>query len=129
MNNKHIAICGLECSSCPMYVATQKDDDGMRKRVAKEWSERYRVKGYSRPELKPEDVNCDGCLSRSGRLYLYCRDCEVRKCALGKGVQNCGECKDYPCEKIVELHKRTTGGKVICDKIKAEARTRRGGSF
>jgi len=117
MNNSHIAICGLECSSCPMFIATQKDDGAMRVRVAKEWSERYQAKGLDRPELKPKDINCDGCLSQNGELYLYCRDCEVRKCALEKGIQNCGECENYRCGKLIKLHQRTTSGKENCDRI------------
>ena len=117
MNNKHIAICGLECGSCPMLIATQKDDEAMRTRVAKEWSEKYRAEGLDRPELKPEDINCDGCLSQSGNLYLYCRNCQIRKCALEKGISNCGECENYRCEKLIKLHNRTTAGKENCDRI------------
>jgi len=46
-----IAICGLICNDCPAYIATQKDDDEMRKKIAEEWSsDQY--------PLKPEDINC-----------------------------------------------------------------------
>ena len=33
-----IAYCGLDCEKCEAYIATLNDDDGLRKKVAKEWS-------------------------------------------------------------------------------------------
>ena len=35
---KIIAYCGLICSECPAYIATQKDSDEERKKVAEKWS-------------------------------------------------------------------------------------------
>lgn len=32
--DKMIAFCGIVCSECPAFVATQKDDDAKRKEVA-----------------------------------------------------------------------------------------------
>ncbi|MGB9718029.1 MAG: DUF3795 domain-containing protein [Thermoproteota archaeon] len=32
--SKLIAYCGLICSECPAFIATQRDDDAERKRVA-----------------------------------------------------------------------------------------------
>jgi len=32
--NKMIAFCGLTCTECPAFIATRKDDDGERKKVA-----------------------------------------------------------------------------------------------
>ena len=33
-----IAYCGLVCSGCPAYVATQEDSDTLRKQVVEKWS-------------------------------------------------------------------------------------------
>ena len=106
MEEKHIAMCGLDCSSCAAFIATKNNDDKLREKTAKEWTERYMAAGRNRPPVKPEDINCLGCLSQSGPVYLYCLKCEIRKCGLDKGVKNCRECKKYKCDKLIELQSR-----------------------
>ncbi len=93
-----IAYCGLVCTSCPQFIATQNDDDIARKKAAEFMSKEYGL------NIKPEEINCDGCLSSSGRLLAYCSTCEVRKCAIAKSVENCSTCDDLPCEKLNEFH-------------------------
>ena len=89
-----IAFCGLDCVSCEAYLATQADDDDKRAETAKEWSARYNA------DIKPEQINCDGCRS-DGREFFYCAEmCELRRCAVRKGMDNCSTCNDYPCEKL-----------------------------
>ncbi len=36
-----IACCGLNCSKCKAYLATQEDNDVKRAEVAKKWSVQY----------------------------------------------------------------------------------------
>ena len=55
-----IAYCGLVCSSCPTFLATRNDDDLARERTAAFYAEKF---GFN---LKPEEINCDGCLAREG---------------------------------------------------------------
>ena len=98
---KYIAMCGLDCAKCEAFIATKNNDDILRKRVAKEWTERYKTKDYNRPVLSPEQVNCRGCLS-DGPIYLYCRECRVRKCGLSRGIKGCKECQDYKCSVLLE---------------------------
>ena len=38
-----IAFCGLNCAECGAFLATQDDDDERRKKVAEQWSEKYRA--------------------------------------------------------------------------------------
>jgi hypothetical protein len=97
--SKLIAYCGLICSECPAFIATQKDDDAERKRVAELWSKEF---GGS---FKPEDINCDGCLTTGGRIVDYCRICEIRKCGQSRKVQNCAYCEEYPCGRLEEFFK------------------------
>ena len=98
---KFIAFCGLDCASCEAFIATKNNDDQLRAEVARKWTERYQKTGRNRPALKPEDVNCRGCLS-SGPIYLYCSSCEIRRCGLDKKIKNCRECENYRCKMLIE---------------------------
>jgi hypothetical protein len=102
MKEKYIAMCGLNCSSCAAFIATKNNDDKLIEKTAKEWTERYKESNRNRPPIKPEEINCRGCLS-DGPVYFYCQCCDIRKCGFDKGIKNCQECKDYRCEKLIEL--------------------------
>lgn len=110
--NKMIAFCGIVCTECPAFLATQKDDDKEREKVAQMWSEEFNA------EIKPEDINCDGCLSENGRLFSHCKVCEIRKCGQGKGVKNCAYCDNYPCEKLSKLIDEIPEAKATLEKIR-----------
>ncbi|MCJ7813914.1 MAG: DUF3795 domain-containing protein [Candidatus Atribacteria bacterium] len=97
MMDKIIAFCGLSCSGCPAFIATQKDNHKKREKTATAWSKMYKC------VIKPEDINCDGCLEESGRLFNYCKVCEIRKCGQEKEVKNCAYCDDYACEKLIKF--------------------------
>ena len=60
-----ISFCGLDCHECGAFLATKEDDDQKRAKVAQEWSRLFKA------EIKPEDINCEGCLSDGGRLFNY----------------------------------------------------------
>ena len=96
--DKMIAYCGIVCSECPGFIATQNDDDAKRTEVAEVWSKQY---GHA---IKPEDINCDGCTSDDGKRHVgYCHICEIRKCARDKAVLNCAYCDQYGCEKLTKF--------------------------
>ena len=62
-----IVFCGLGCHECGAFLATKDNDDRKRATVAQEWSRLFKV------EIKPEDINCDGCLYQSlGSDLKYC---------------------------------------------------------
>ena len=89
-----IAFCGLDCAECPAFIATQKNDNNERKKVAELWNKEYKT------NLKSEDVNCAGCITESGPIFNYCNVCEIRKCGKARRVQNCAYCNDYSCELL-----------------------------
>ncbi len=95
---KMIAYCGLICSNCPTYIATRNDDDEARAKTAALYSKKF---GFS---LKPEDINCDGCLSTGKRLIGYCRACNIRKCCSTRGLADCTYCSKQPCEHLDKFH-------------------------
>ncbi|MCD6162512.1 MAG: DUF3795 domain-containing protein [candidate division Zixibacteria bacterium] len=94
-----IAYCGLDCAKCGAYLAKQANDDNKRAEVAKEWSVLFNH------DIKPEQINCDGCCS-DGQHFFYCSDmCEIRKCGIEKKVDNCAHCDEYACEKLEAFFK------------------------
>ena len=109
---KIISICGLVCSDCGAYLATQADDDDKRKEVAELWSKEYGS------DIKPEDINCESCLSDSDNVFSYTKVCELRKCAKERAVVNCAHCEDYACEKLQEFFKMVPDAKTKLDEIK-----------
>ncbi len=110
--DKMIAFCGLTCTECPAFLATQKDNNSERKKVAELWSKQFNA------EFKPEDINCDGCLSESRRLIGHCEVCEIRKCGREKHVKNCAYCDDYACEKLNKFIDGAPDAKTTLEEIR-----------
>lgn len=83
-----IAYCGLNCEKCEAYIATQNNDNALREKVARLWSE---LNGVA---ITPEMINCEGC-RLDGVKTPFCDSlCPIRQCALVKGCETCGDC---PC--------------------------------
>jgi len=110
--DKMIAFCGLPCTECPAFIATQKNDDKEREKVARVWSKEFNC------EIKPEDINCDGCLEESGRLFSHCKVCEIRKCGREKEVKNCAYCDVYVCEKLTKFFDMAPDAKITLSEIR-----------
>lgn len=106
-----IAYCGLVCTSCPQYIATQNDDDIAREKIAKKLAENFGL------NFRPDEINCDGCLSSEGRLIGYCNTCEVRKCGMSKSVDNCAVCADQPCDNLDKFHEFSPDAKAAFDAL------------
>jgi len=114
--NELIAFCGIDCSECKAFVATQKNDNSMRKAVAEEWSKAF---GH---EMKPAEINCVGCVAKKGSHINYCSICEIRKCGSEKDVENCAYCADYKCEKLEKFHEQATKAKDKLEEIRRRQR-------
>jgi hypothetical protein len=113
---KFTSRCGLNCEKCSAYIATVTNDDELREVTTIEWNKKYNATG--RLPVTKADINCLGCLSLINPIYKHCKECGVRKCALKKGIKNCGECINYKsCPKISSLHQRIPEGKKVCDII------------
>ena len=91
----YIAYCGLDCETCEARIATMNNDDALRRKVAKLWSELNGV------EITPEMINCSGCRI-AGVKTPYCDSmCMIRQCAMKRKVETCGSCHEKgTCEKL-----------------------------
>jgi hypothetical protein len=72
------AYCGLYCGSCARFLETARRPAG----------------AVAAPGQEP----CLGC--RSDVNSPWCAQCNLKRCARGKGVEFCGECAEYPCADL-----------------------------
>jgi hypothetical protein len=109
-----IAYCGLVCSDCDAYVATQANDLEALERLA----QRARTE-FGLADATAETTMCDGCLTESGRQIGYCATCEIRACGVARGVVNCPHCADYACDKLESFFAQATEARPVLDEIRA----------
>lgn len=113
-----LAYCGLNCITCPIHLATIESDKirqkAMRLAIVEEYMRQYRM------SLQLQDItDCDGCRTNTGRLFSGCVDCEIRKCATARDLQNCAYCVDYICEKLRKHFLMDPGAEKRLEKIRA----------
>lgn len=111
-DGSHGAFCGLVCTGCPAYIATQADDRAALEQVAAQWREEY-----SAP-YTVETVTCDGCVADDGRHCGYWYDCKIRACGAARGVANCAHCSDYACEKLEGFLGSVPTARAVLDDIR-----------
>jgi hypothetical protein len=121
-NNIHMdpfGACGDDCSCCPRYIATQSNDTQALNRVKELWV----LFGWRTPEVTIEELKCRGCGKENKCSYQTLRDC-----AFGKGLQNCGMCKDYPCKLTNAAFEKTENAfrscKSLCTEEELESLTK-----
>ena len=106
---KIIAYCGLVCTDCPAFIATRDNDVATLKQLAETW--------YQESD-NAEYCLCDGCIA-DGRKNNFCAQCQVRACALERGVVNCAHCDDYACDKLEAFWQMATEARATLDAIHA----------
>lgn len=90
---KILAACGNDCSLCPRYNVHPYEKTGNELRnTAELW---YKI-GYRDRVVSNDEISCSGCKPEN-----WCRYHVVR-CCQDKGIQNCSECAEYPCDNMRE---------------------------
>ncbi len=112
--SRMVAYCGLVCSECEAYRATQADDQEWLERVAAQWREEYHA-----PGIAAENIACDGCTTVEGRHCGHWSECEIVACGVSRGVANCAHCPDYACEKVAGLLEMVPAAKATLEEIRA----------
>ena len=97
LKNNMIAFCGLNCAKCDAFIATKNNDNALREKTAKLWSELNQI------EILPEQINCEGCRC-DGKKTVFCdKLCQIRQCAMKKGFETCGDCSELDNCKTVAM--------------------------
>lgn len=94
--NPLIACCGLDCENCDARIATVTNDNELREKTARLWSEMNQT-----AEITAATINCMGCRT-DGPKFTFCSHyCEIRKCIQAKGFTTCGDCPEMEHCSIV----------------------------
>ena len=110
-----VSCCGLICTDCEAYKATQAGDEAWLERVAAQLREEYK-----NPSSNAANVACDGCVATTKRHCAHWYACGTRRCAFAHGVANCGLCAEYAsCTKIQSFFQYVPAAKTVLDEIHA----------
>lgn len=84
-----VGYCGLYCGACYHYLASLPGHD-------------YLVEQFGHDQAKG-GFTCLGC--RSDKLYIHpgCRECKLRACAQSRGILHCGQCPEFPCDRLIDF--------------------------
>jgi hypothetical protein len=112
-----IAYCGLNCGTCPIHLATLEQDpyvrQTMRISISNICTEQYGMK------LQPHEINdCDGCRANLERIFITCRNCQIRKCAQERKLDSCAYCADYACEQLLKIFGDDPGAQTRLEELR-----------
>jgi hypothetical protein len=94
-----IAFCGLDCEVCDAYIAKKNDDQALREKTARLWSE------LNHATILPSQINCDGCRVEGVKTVFCATMCQIRRCAMRHRVSTCGDCAEMEnCPTVGALH-------------------------
>ncbi len=111
-----VSYCGLNCEECEAYVATKTNDNKLKKKVAKKWSQLYGI------VVEPDEISCAGCRS-SEKKGKYCESmCKIRKCCQQKEIETCAHCDEFACENLQEIFDYSLDAKKTLECLRAPAK-------
>jgi len=82
--DRYDSYCGLYCGACDTLMANEQ---GCAATLAREWKRTV------------AELQCHGC--KSSVNAVFCRNCEMRRCARAKRIEFCHQCPDFPCAGLV----------------------------
>lgn len=103
--SNHDTYCGLYCGACDILRSHEK---GQESKFAYLWTKptlkaHLNAQGVTYDEEKDLQLKCQGC--KSDDVFIVCRICKIRECAISKNIEHCSDCEDYPCQIYNEWNK------------------------
>lgn len=84
------APCGLDCFNCEIYVGNL--------------TEKMALRIHEKFGVPMEGIPCRGCRQQDGKhWHLPAEGCATLTCVIGKGVDLCCDCGDFPCRLLAPL--------------------------
>ncbi len=86
-----LAKCGYRCDLCLAFEANLKSEQD-KKRLSKALARYYSCR------VRPEEIHpCKGCQAATEAPD---KDCQVYPCVRRKGLDNCGACPQFGCDRL-----------------------------
>jgi hypothetical protein len=82
--------CGMYCGSCPVHRASRDKDE--KKIFELSFSTRCTI----------DQIKCEGCGTQD--RFALSKGCIFRKCSIGRGIESCGLCPEFPCDTLKGLY-------------------------
>jgi len=113
---------GYYCGACPIYLANRRGDPefltlikGHLVKLFSDLEEGQKLPAGMPPPIKQFDLAqlqnelkgdmggmcCEGCLS--DKVGFLCGICGFRACAQERGLTNCSQCADVPCQWLIDF--------------------------
>lgn len=90
---KMTAPCGLACWACAYYKENITDE--LAQMLAGQIG------------IEAKDMYCGGCRSEKGCSFegplTGGKGCPTKNCVADKGLHNCSECNEFPCENLMPV--------------------------
>ena len=90
--------CGHDCSKCVTNIATQTNNDDLRRQAQRFYKESFGL------DIPLEKFYCDG--GRSKNVFELCKECPFKKCCIEHGIDACSKCSEYPCKDISDYQEK-----------------------
>lgn len=91
-------FCGHDCARCVTYLASRRDEDGLRRRAQAFYREAF---GLAIPLA---ECRCGG--GRSQEVFALCRECPFALCCRERGIDSCAACPEYPCPQLAAYQEK-----------------------
>ena len=85
--------CGYRCDLCLAYRPNVEANPSNQQALSDGWHKYF---GFRIPA---EQIVCDGCAAEDPQLID--QSCPVRPCVIERALQNCAQCSEYVCERLV----------------------------
>ena len=90
--------CGHDCSKCVTYIATQTNNEDLRRQAQSFYKEIFGL------DIPLEKFYCNG--GRSKNVFELCKECPFKKCCIERGIDACSKCSEYPCKEILDYQEK-----------------------
>ena len=99
-NFNYDTYCGIYCGACSILRAYKT---GNKDNFASYWTKStlkdfLKGQGVSIAEGEDLSLKCHGC--KTDTIFINCKYCKIRTCAISKKVEHCNDCEQYPCNLL-----------------------------
>lgn len=104
-DHNYDSYCGIYCGACDIHRVGKT---GQKTRLSEFWSVPLlktflRSQKVDYQDSRTLQLQCEGC--KSDNVFINCKICKLRACAMDKKVEHCIDCSAYSCAMLVDRKK------------------------